>query len=40
MSDSIAGIVIPDTPLVLERFDPTFVRDNFVDTILGNTWPE
>jgi HD superfamily phosphodiesterase len=25
---------------VLERFDPTFVRDNFVDTILGNTWPE
>jgi HD domain len=25
---------------VLERFDPTFVRDNFVDTILGNSWPE
>jgi hypothetical protein len=25
---------------VLERFDPTFARDNFVDTILGNTWPE
>ena len=25
---------------VLERFDPTFVRDNFVDNILGNTWPE
>jgi HD superfamily phosphodiesterase len=25
---------------VLERFDPTFVRENFVDTILGNTWPE
>ncbi len=25
---------------VLERFDPTFVRDNFVDTILNNTWPE
>ena len=25
---------------VLERFDPTFVRDNFVDTILHNTWPE
>jgi HD superfamily phosphodiesterase len=25
---------------VLERFDPTFVPDNFVDTILGNTWPE
>jgi HD superfamily phosphodiesterase len=25
---------------VLERFDPGFTRDNFVDTILGNTWPE
>jgi hypothetical protein len=25
---------------VLERFDPEFVRDNFVDTILDNTWPE
>ena len=25
---------------VLERFDPTFVRDNFVDTILANSWPE
>jgi len=25
---------------VLERFDPTFARDNFVDTILGNSWPE
>ena len=25
---------------VLERFDPTFVRDNFVDTILDNSWPE
>jgi hypothetical protein len=25
---------------VLERFDPKFVRDNFVDIILGNTWPE
>jgi hypothetical protein len=25
---------------VLGRFDPTFVRDNFVDTILGNSWPE
>jgi hypothetical protein len=25
---------------VLARFDPTFVRDNFVDTILSNTWPE
>lgn len=25
---------------VLERFDPTFVRDNFVDTILNNSWSE
>ena len=25
---------------VLERFDPTFVRDNFVETILANSWPE
>ena len=25
---------------VLERFDPTFTRDNFVDNILGNSWPE
>jgi hypothetical protein len=25
---------------VLERFVPTFVRENFVDTILGNSWPE
>jgi hypothetical protein len=25
---------------VLQRFDPTFVGDNFVDNILGNTWPE
>jgi HD domain len=25
---------------VLERFDPTFARDNFVDTIMGNSWPE
>jgi HD superfamily phosphodiesterase len=25
---------------VLERFDPTFARDNFVDIIMGNTWPE
>jgi len=25
---------------VLERFDPTFARDNFVDTILANSWPE
>ncbi|MGC2653715.1 MAG: HD domain-containing protein [Mycobacterium sp.] len=25
---------------VLQRFDPTFVRDNFVDMILNSTWPE
>jgi hypothetical protein len=25
---------------VLERFDPKFARDNFVDNILNNTWPE
>jgi HD domain len=25
---------------VLQRFDPTFVRENFVDVILNNTWPE
>jgi hypothetical protein len=25
---------------VLERFDPAFVRDNFVDIILANSWPE
>ena len=25
---------------VLERFDPAFVRDNFVDNILNNCWPE
>jgi HD domain-containing protein len=25
---------------VLERFDSMFVRDNFVDIILDNTWPE
>jgi hypothetical protein len=25
---------------VLQRFDPTFVRENFVDIILANTWPE
>ncbi len=25
---------------VLERFDPAFVRDNFVDNIVDNTWPE
>jgi hypothetical protein len=25
---------------VLARFDPTFVRDDFVDIILNNSWPE
>jgi HD superfamily phosphodiesterase len=25
---------------VLEHFDPGFHRDNFVDIILGNSWPE
>ncbi|HWT47171.1 MAG TPA: HD domain-containing protein [Mycobacterium sp.] len=25
---------------VLQRFDPTFVRDDFVDNILNNSWPE
>ena len=25
---------------VLQRFDPTFARDDFVDNILDNTWPE
>jgi hypothetical protein len=25
---------------VLAHFDPTFTRDNFVDIILNNTWPE
>jgi hypothetical protein len=25
---------------VLERFDPTFARDNMVEHILNSTWPE
>ncbi len=25
---------------VLAHFDPTFVRDNFVEIIINNTWPE
>ncbi|OBG29571.1 HD domain-containing protein [Mycobacterium sp. 852002-51057_SCH5723018] len=25
---------------VLQHFDPAFARDNFVDIILNNTWPE
>lgn len=35
--DSTFGTVNAD---VLQHFDPTFVRDNFVDIILTNTWPE
>jgi HD superfamily phosphodiesterase len=35
--DSTFGTVNAD---VLERFDPTFVRGNFVDVILDNSWPE
>jgi hypothetical protein len=35
--DSTFGTVNAD---VLEHFDPTFARDNFVDIILNNTWPE
>ena len=34
--DSTFGTVNAD---VLERFDPTFVRENFVDVILNNSWP-
>jgi hypothetical protein len=25
---------------VLEHYDPTFVRDDFVDIILNSNWPE
>jgi len=25
---------------VLAHFDPMFVRDDFVDIILNNSWPE
>jgi len=35
--DSTFGTVNAD---VLQHFDPTFVRDNFVEIILKNTWPE
>jgi hypothetical protein len=35
--DSTFGTVNAD---VLQHFDPTFVRDDFVDIILKNTWPE
>ena len=34
----------PQSPVapadVLQHFDPTFVRNNFVDIILKNSWPE
>jgi hypothetical protein len=35
--DSTFGTVNAD---VLEHFDPTFVRDDFVEIILNNSWPE
>ena len=35
--DSTFGTVNAD---VLERYDDSFVRENFVDVILGNGWPE
>jgi hypothetical protein len=35
--DSTFGNVNAD---VLARFDPQFVRTDFVDIILDNTWPE
>ena len=35
--DSTFGTVNAD---VLSHFDPSFVRQDFVDTILGNGWPE
>src|SRR6516165_71864 len=35
--DSTFGTMNDD---VLQHFDPAFVRDNFVDIILNNTWPE
>ncbi len=35
--DSTFGTVNAD---VLQRFDPTFVRADFVDIIMKNTWPE
>jgi HD superfamily phosphodiesterase len=35
--DSTFGTMNAD---VLQHFDPTFVRDNFVEIILNNTWPE
>jgi hypothetical protein len=35
--DSTFGTMNDD---VLQHFDPGFVRDNFVEIILNNTWPE
>ncbi|HVQ84765.1 MAG TPA: HD domain-containing protein [Mycobacterium sp.] len=35
--DSTFGMMNAD---VLQHFDPAFVRGNFVDVILNNTWPE
>lgn len=35
--DSTFGTVNAD---VLAHYDPTFVRGDFVETILGNSWPE
>ena len=35
--DSTFGTMNDD---VLQHFDPAFVRGNFVDVILNNTWPE
>ena len=35
--DSTFGTMNDD---VLQHFDPAFVRDNFVNIILDNTWPE
>jgi hypothetical protein len=36
-SDSTQGTINAD---VLAHFDPTFVRDDFVEIILNNSWPE
>jgi hypothetical protein len=35
--DSTFGTMNDD---VLAHFDPGFVRDNFVEIILNNAWPE
>ena len=41
-ADTIAGVVIPDTELVREitAFIRDTVRDDFVDIIRNNCWPE